>query len=349
MQMAIRLAVLLLAFLRLFKEKYKSAWIIQVALCVLMSSLCYFTNHSYTFFDMFFVAVAFAGKLDYEKIIKIFLGTISLSLIMIFLMNLAGFFPTIHFARSNGSTRFNMGFAHPNTLGQLWMMLCFLYVLLKKGKLKWFDILILVAVGYAIIVFPNSNTSALTVFLLAFVLSCEKIYVRLFHKKLFNKRINKFLVFTFVPAIVIFCFFMLNGYENSKYFSTDVLSTFFARFSIGRQAVKTYGIHLLGNDTIEFYGTASSLLNGSSDKQFFTLDCLYFYFPVVYGVILSAYFVAVSVVSLLKTLKVNDKYMIIIYVLTAIYSICESGLFVMPFSFFYICAQNNRQISRVKR
>lgn len=315
----------LLIWLFLFSRgKRKKKELIPIIAFFVISFLSWRTSNNFKVFDVFFVPVLFSKFIDYKKIIKIYISTIILVSGIIILLYYRGFFPSYISTRDNGTIRTSLGYGHPNTLGFLALLLVILFYLYKNGKLNVVDYIIGYGASLWVYIYPNSITSSLLIFAFVTVLIIINLYQFLFKKNIIKSRFLQFISIIGIP-ILIFAIYNLTISNYGSRITDDLLSTFASRFLLAYRGVKTYGIHLLGNTSIEYVGSVSQYFS-SSYSEYFVIDCFYMYMLVSFGIIPTIYYFYKMIDSIRVVINKKNTVLWISLIIIAVFQICESGL-----------------------
>ena len=219
---------------------------LKTVLCTVFFIVSYITHKfsgSYFLFDLFFIPIFLSKIVDFNTIVKIFFYVIVIAVITTVFLDIYEVLPQKSFGTRGKFVRYNLGFAHPNSLGLMLMLLGMLFVL-KVKKLTFDHLLVLVLLGIICVVVPNSYTSAYVLFMLAFVL-CLIIRFQNCNLTIATQRI------LFVTLIVIFISIIVSVYflSFSDYFK-DYLhklpETLHSRFRFGAEAYIKYGLSIFG-------------------------------------------------------------------------------------------------------
>ena len=145
---------------------------LKTVLCTVFFIVSYITHKfsgSYFLFDLFFIPIFLSKIVDFNTIVKIFFYVIVIAVITTVFLDIYEVLPQKSFGTRGKFVRYNLGFAHPNSLGLMLMLLGMLFVL-KVKKLTFDHLLVPILLGIICIVVPNSYTSAYVLVMLAFVL-----------------------------------------------------------------------------------------------------------------------------------------------------------------------------------
>ena len=268
---------------------------------------------SYFLFDLFFIPIFLSKIVDFNTIVKIFFYVIVFAVITAVILDIYEVLPQKSFGTRGKFVRYNLGFAHPNSLGLMLMLLGMLFVL-KVKKLTFDHLLVLVLLGIICVVVPNSYTSAYVLFMLAFVL-CLIIS---------TQRI------LFVTLIVIFISIIVSVYflSFSDYFK-DYLhklpETLHIRFRFGAEAYIKYGLSIFGQP----YSPKDTY------PGYFIVDSTLFYLPVFIGIVPSIIYMLLVSRAVWLSVKCNNFVLLVVQFLIFIYSISEYIVIYPLFMFAY--------------
>lgn len=276
-----------------------------------------------TFFDLFFIPIAFEN-LNYRKIVNTFFYTILACFLIVIMLYYGNILPEYSVYREGSNTvRTTLGFTHPNVLGQIIFTLCALFTLKCDNKLKVWHLIVFSVVAIWIFLYPNSIAATLLLVLLILAVAVTMLYKRLFNKDFSRSLLFKIVSISIIPLLLLTIYILIFYVSDSEAMNSYFI-TLYHRFLSAIYAFNEYGIHLFGSK-LNFVGTAQLYFNQNIISQnYFVIDCLYFLLPLRYGIIPSIYFIVIYYWGIIKSIRVNNTYMVIVIVLVAIYSISES-------------------------
>ena len=298
---------------------------LKTVLCTVFFIVSYITHKfsgSYFLFDLFFIPIFLSKIVDFNTIVKIFFYVIVIAVITTVFLDIYEVLPQKSFGTRGKFVRYNLGFAHPNSLGLMLMLLGMLFVL-KVKKLTFDHLLVLVLLGIICVVVPNSYTSAYVLFMLAFVL-CLIIRFQNCNLTIATQRI------LFVTLIVIFISIIVSVYFLSfsdyfKNFLHKLPETLHARFCFGAEAYIKYGLSIFGQP----YSPKDTY------PGYFIVDSTLFYLPVFIGIVPSIIYMLLVSRAVWLSIKCNNFVLLVVQFLIFIYSISEYIVIYPLFMFAY--------------
>ena len=308
---------------------------LKTVLCTVFFIVSYITHKfsgSYFLFDLFFIPIFLSKIVDFNTIVKIFFYVIVIAVITTVFLDIYEVLPQKSFGTRGKFVRYNLGFAHPNSLGLMLMLLGMLFVL-KVKKLTFDHLLVLVLLGIICVVVPNSYTSAYVLFMLAFVL-CLIIRFQNCNLTIATQRI------LFVTLIVIFISIIVSVYflSFSDYFK-DYLhklpETLHSRFRFGAEAYIKYGLSIFGQP---YYPK-------DTYPGFFIVDSTLFYLPVFIGIVPSIIYMLLVSRAVWLSIKCNNFVLLVVQFLIFIYSISEYIVIYPLFMFAYFNSCPSRMVT----
>ena len=288
----------------------------------ILSCITHKFSGSYFLFDLFFIPIFLSKIVDFNTIVKIFFYVIVFAVITAVILDIYEVLPQKSFGTRGKFVRYNLGFAHPNSLGLMLMLLGMLFVL-KVKKLTFDHLLVLVLLGIICVVVPNSYTSAYVLFMLAFVL-CLIIRFQNCNLTIATQRI------LFVTLIVIFISIIVSVYflSFSDYFK-DYLhklpETLHSRFRFGAEAYIKYGLSIFGQP----YSPKDTY------PGYFIVDSTLFYLPVFIGIVPSIIYMLLVSRAVWMSVKYNNFVLLVVQFLIFMYSISEYIVIYPLFMFAY--------------
>ena len=308
---------------------------LKTVLCTVFFIVSYITHKfsgSYFLFDLFFIPIFLSKIVDFNTIVKIFFYVIVIAVITTVFLDIYEVLPQKSFGTRGKFVRYNLGFAHPNSLGLMLMLLGMLFVL-KVKKLTFDHLLVLVLLGIICVVVPNSYTSAYVLFMLAFVL-CLIIRFQNCNLTIATQRI------LFVTLIVIFISIIVSVYflSFSDYFK-DYLhklpETLHSRFRFGAEAYIKYGLSIFGQP----YSPKDTY------PGYFIVDSTLFYLPVFIGIVPSIIYMLLVSRAVWLSIKCNNFVLLVVQFLIFIYSISEYIVIYPLFMFAYFNSCPSRMVT----
>ena len=308
---------------------------LKTVLCTVFFIVSYITHKfsgSYFLFDLFFIPIFLSKIVDFNTIVKIFFYVIVIAVITTVFLDIYEVLPQKSFGTRGKFVRYNLGFAHPNSLGLMLMLLGMLFVL-KVKKLTFDHLLVLVLLGIICVVVPNSYTSAYVLFMLAFVL-CLIIRFQNCNLTIATQRI------LFVTLIVIFISIIVSVYflSFSDYFK-DYLhklpGTLHSRFRLGAEAYIKYGLSIFGQP----YSPKDTY------PGYFIVDSTLFYLPVFIGIVPSIIYMLLVSRAVWLSIKCNNFVLLVVQFLIFIYSISEYIVIYPLFMFAYFNSCPSRMVT----
>ena len=298
----------------------------------ILSCITHKFSGSYFLFDLFFIPIFLSKIVDFNTIVKIFFYVIVIAVITTVFLDIYEVLPQKSFGTRGKFVRYNLGFAHPNSLGLMLMLLGMLFVL-KVKKLTFDHLLVPILLGIICIVVPNSYTSAYVLFLLAFVL-CLIIRFQYCNLTIATQRI------LFVTLIVIFISIIVSVYflSFSDYFK-DYLhklpETLHCRFRFGAEAYIKYGLSIFGQP----YSPKDTY------PGYFIVDSTLFYLPVFIGIVPSIIYMLLVSRAVWLSIKCNNFVLLVVQFLIFIYSISEYIVIYPLFMFAYFNSCPSRMVT----
>ena len=298
---------------------------LKTVLCTVFFIVSYITHKfsgSYFLFDLFFIPIFLSKIVDFNTIVKIFFYVIVIAVITTVFLDIYEVLPQKSFGTRGKFVRYNLGFAHPNSLGLMLMLLGMLFVL-KVKKLTFDHLLVPILLGIICIVVPNSYTSAGVLFMLVFAL-CLIIRFQNCNLTTATQRI------LFVTLIVIFISIIVSVYflSFSDYFK-DYLhklpETLHCRFRFGAEAYIKYGLSIFGQP----YSPKDTY------PGYFIVDSTLFYLPVFIGIVPSIIYMLLVSRAVWLSIKCNNFVLLVVQFLIFIYSISEYIVIYPLFMFAY--------------
>lgn len=133
----------------------------------------YFNGQNIWFLGLVVVLLA-AKDVPLRRAMKAFLACGLPTLALVEILHFAGILAPGATSERDGSFRLMFGYGHPNTFGGIVFGLLLAWVLLRRPRLRWPEILGVAGVGVFLLVGPASRSAALCALLLAVLLAAAK-------------------------------------------------------------------------------------------------------------------------------------------------------------------------------
>ena len=308
---------------------------LKTVLCTVFFIVSYITHKfsgSYFLFDLFFIPIFLSKIVDFNTIVKIFFYVIVIAVITTVFLDIYGVLPQKSFGTRGKFVRYNLGFAHPNSLGLMLMLLGMLFVL-KVKKLTFDHLLVPILLGIICVVVPNSYTSAYVLFMLAFVL-CLIIRFQNCNLTIANQRILFVTLFVVFISIIVSVYF-LSFSDYFKDYLHKLPETLHCRFCFGAEAYIKYGLSIFGQP----YSPKDTY------PGFFIVDSTLFYLPVFIGIVPSIIYMLLVSRAVWLSIKCNNFVLLVVQFLIFIYSISEYIVIYPLFMFAYFNSCPSRMVT----
>ena len=298
---------------------------LKTIVCILYFVFSYMTyrlSGTWFLFDLFFIPLFLSKRINSTSVISIFFYVIAIATIITVFLDIYNILPQVSFGQRGKFVRYNLGFAHPNSLGLMLMLLGMLFIL-KVKCIRFEHLLVPVMLGLICIVVPNSNTPAF----ILFVLAASLFLIMKFQNYQFGLTagtvLGVCLLLFFIAVIIAVYYLSLTG--TWKEYIMKLPGALWARFSMGAEAYTKYGFSLFGQP----YHPKDT------DPGYFIVDCTYFYLPIFIGIIPSLAYLLLVYRAVWLSIKSNCFNLLIIQILVFIYSISEYIVIYPFFMFIY--------------
>ena len=308
---------------------------LKTVLCTVFFIVSYITHKfsgSYFLFDLFFIPIFLSKIVDFNTIVKIFFYVIVIAVITTVFLDIYEVLPQKSFGTRGKFVRYNLGFAHPNSLGLMLMLLGMLFVL-KVKKLTFDHLLVPILLGIICIVVPNSYTSAGVLFMLVFAL-CLIIRFQNCNLTIANQRILFVTLFVVFISIIVSVYF-ISFSDYFKNFLHKLPETLHFRFRFGAEAYIKYGLSIFGQP---YYPK-------DTYPGFFIVDSTLFYLPVFIGIVPSIIYMLLVSRAVWMSVKYNNFVLLVVQFLIFIYSISEYIVIYPFFMFAYFNSCPSRMVT----
>ncbi|WP_031492259.1 hypothetical protein [Succinivibrio dextrinosolvens] len=287
---------------------------LKASLLLLFIFFIAFSAKTWILFDLLFIPLLLAQNCNSKKMYSIIFWTLVSGTFFIITIDYFELFIQYDFSR-NETIRHSFGFYHPNSLG-LTLMLIGMLLALMKNKLKPYDFIFLIILCFSIKYFTDSRSAfyPLTILTISlFIINYYEKYISM----LFGKTLTFFSIF-FILFVISIMFYMIISGNGIEYVDRIING----RLNYGKQALDEYGITLLGQKI-----TISIEWEAAKGAKYFVIDSLYYYFPIVVGIIPSLFLLGAYIYSVKQTIKEKNIKLYVILMLFVLYGIPESVAF----------------------
>ena len=161
----------------LLGTKYNGRSMVCAGLLYFVARWVYFNGQNIWWLGLC-VALLAAKDVPLRRVMKAFLACGVPTLALVELLHFAGIIAPDAASERNGSYRLMFGYGHPNTFGGVMFGLLLAWVLLRRARLTWPELVGVAAVGVFLMVGPKSRSAALCTFLLVLLLALAKLRTR---------------------------------------------------------------------------------------------------------------------------------------------------------------------------
>ncbi len=305
----------------LSKPTYKNLGIYFLLLILGMYSSVKTGDHRFLFFILFLygaINTNYKNTLKIDFIIKIIIFIITI------LAYIVGLISDTQYQRVGASVvRHGLGFAHPNFLGLMVMLICLEYIFLRNYNLNFVEVLIWICIIEFVNKYSDTRSTeiiSIITLLLAFVFKfvSSSDLKKIFYK---NRRL-----FELIPALLAICSYLLVNNVKPGSNLYNLITTYdSSRLNIFQFYYNAVGLHL--------FPKAINVLFMNS--TFVGMDNTYILLLVSYGIVSLIVYVVLSM-HLIKIMIDKDAfYLFLITIMLLIFGLVESTV-IYPFVGFYV-------------
>lgn len=232
---------------------------------------------------LFLVLLIFSSKdIDFDAFGKMATKLIVITIVIMALLSLSGLIGmTVKERTYADTTRYALGFTHPNLLSILAFVAISFYLYINKTRNEY-RAYILGAMVCAVVYFITNSSTLLYISASFFLLNFGRIFLERHRTSLFGKY-SRLVVRTLVICIVIVVIGISIYLFNHPQALTGSLKTLGSRFKLAQKYLQAYGIHLWGNKIV--VGSRVTLPNVGTG--YYYLDNGYFRILIQYGILVS--------------------------------------------------------------
>lgn len=287
--------------------------------------------------------VAAKGQ-SYRIIAKVYVVVKAVLLTALTSFALTGVMPDLLYEEFGRPDRHSLGFTYPLYCSAHWFTLALVYCYVRRGALKIWDYALLTGVWTILFFLCKAQTASALLFLLIIGSLIRQLYWHYIRSRglkpssrtvAFRKGVMRVLKMSFLILMLI----MIGGailYTQpvSDFFArVPRISTFFARFSLGREGLLNNFPTILGR-SFESHTDAAAYKNGT----YFSVDSSYILIPIYFGIIGVPIFISGLMYIPDRLYKKNEGYTLILLSLFAILCTMEHRLFYVSYSIFWLMA-----------
>ncbi len=234
---------ILVLFLKLIKDKYTKKELFFISISIVIGIATFLVTRRPT---LFLTVLCLIGmkNVNIDDIFKKMLDVRFITFFSIIILAFAGIIDNTKFEMwRNGemSTRYTLGFGHPNTLHLSLFILIALYIYNRYDKLNIFEYIVMIALNFLIYHFSVSRTGMMGTLLLIILCAITQIKS--------TKVRNIIIKLPSILFIVLFIFSFLTGMLYGKVeFINQLDRIFTGRIAYSNYYLETYGFSLFGSN-----------------------------------------------------------------------------------------------------
>lgn len=316
----ILIPILILNYL-LSRPTYKNFCIYFLLLILGIYSSIKIGDHRFLFFILFLYG---AINTNYRNTLKIDFIIKTIIFIITILAYIVGLISDIQYQRVGTSVvRHGLGFAHPNFLGLIVMLVCLEYVFLRNSNLNFVEVIIWICIIEFVNKYSGTRSTeiiSIITLMLAFVFKfvSSSDLKRILYK---NKKL-----FELIPALLAVCSYVLvNNVKPGSNLYNFITTYDSSRLNIFQFYYNAAGLHL--------FPKAINVLFMNS--TFVGMDNTYILLLVSYGIVSLIVYVVLSMHLIKIMIDRDESYLFLITIMLLIFGLVESTV-IYPFVGFYV-------------
>ncbi len=272
-------------------------------------------DKAYIFYTLLLIG---AIGVQSKNLLNVTLICQTITLVVAFISCFLGIVPD-HIYDETTRMRHSLGFSWTTTPAALYFFAMLIYVYLRKGKIKWFEFLIMELVDLWLYKMTDSR---MNFFLSSFML----VFIMLYH--LVNKMIFKYNIFCILPSLLCVFSVIIHWYYNPGNPIMNKLNDLLSgRLRLGKAAIEKYGIRLFGSK-IEWVGFNAYGPQG----EYNMVDNSYLQILLEHGFVLLILIILLYTALLYFAFKRGDIYMCLIVSFILAISVLETRLVSFAFN-----------------
>lgn len=272
-----------------------------------------------------------ANNIDLKKTIKIHLIILTLMLIIISGLSIAGLIENRIYVQNDIRIRYSLGFNYTAYVSNIFLTICCSYIFLRRKKILALESIIMVMIGYAIYLVTDTRMAfALTIFVALFSIILKYVTLPKRGSQLVWLSLRWFVPIAAIASLVIFYLYDPN---NLKFVKINLILN--KRLSLGHTGILTYGIHLFGN-RIEMTNAMDLLLDPSLIYTY--IDSSYLQILLKFGLIVLIIIICAGTKFFADAYKKRDRYTALVLFVVFAHAILEPQLLDIIYNPFILMA-----------
>lgn len=290
--------------------------------CIALSAVASFFSRDLTIFVDFSIVLG-VTRVNFKQMIK---ADFCARIITLCLILVLFFFNKLQNVVSyrDGVERVSLGFNQPNMLGMFVLVIILEWLYIRKAKIHFEDIAIIMLAAYIIENYSNSRTS---LYALGITLIILFLYKLIFMKQ----RKKVFLSFTayIVPFFMAISFFCSYFFEKISVINWGLIDDLFSkRLSLASLYLQTYGVKLFGQTIVIVSQQMSSFFNIPAN----TLDNAYMSLIIKFGFLVCAIFILLE--FFFTKYAINSDPLLVIFIMVfAFIGLSETTFYYVEYNF----------------
>ncbi|MCD8322110.1 MAG: hypothetical protein LUC89_04400 [Oscillospiraceae bacterium] len=232
-------------------------------------------------------------------------------------------------------TRYYLGFRYA-LYGPVFLFnITGLILYIRKERIRWGELLVLVALNYWMFAETNSRLSFYLSIFMIVVFAVMKLYPRFFE-------VNQILVFLMMFSFVLCCavsIYFTAIYDGSVTWQAQLNSALGGRLSLGKSALTEYGVNLFGQK-IELVGNGLDAYgNKNTTDAYNYVDSFYIQILLRYGAVFLIVWIGILTYTLYRCYKMNNYALMVCLTFVAIHCVIDDLSLQLYYNTFWLaCA-----------
>lgn len=333
--------ILGLAVLTVLRGKYSVGRLAVIIAVLIVFGAAALTTHRLKLICYAFFIVS-AEDIEFSKIVKTSLISLSVGLFVIFACCAVGLIPDYTYEHS-GMIAHSYGFSYYGAVPYYIMYIFIMYLYLRAKKVTWLEIIGIFVLNYAVYkVFTVRLAMIIGIMFLAIYVLMVKLGV--FRIDSFKFRTATIWLF---PLMCLFTVACVMKYDGANSVWDDVNRVLSDRLVLSQEAMHSYRIPLFGQ-YIEMHGTAS-ILRGGYTGEYFYIDSGYIYSILCNGILFTLLVMAMYTYLAHLTCYYRDKTFFVWLVAVAVFSIVNNTWTEIYYNPALLCFMTVFGRKRIKR
>lgn len=306
--------IFLIVYMIISNTKFNKKVFIIMILLFTISFITYFYYKDFTIMKFLILSyclknISFDNLVKKDYCIKLVLFVTLLILSFLNLCNVTSFI-------RGDTTRYTLGFIHPNTTGFFIMIITFEYLYINRNKISYKHVALLLM----IILFTKYVTDSRSSVMALTIMFISIFFIKFFKNKILKLHMAQFIIKNFMLIVTLISFTIVISYSNNVQWAIDINDKLSNRIYYLYNALERYNITMFGNVLPENI----------------ILDNQYISFILNFGIIFYLIYYCLFYIKFKNLIKEENYFMIMLLLILLIYGLMEKTVFKASYNVFML-------------